>query len=145
MGYLPLVQIKKYIQLQKWYSNQPDNEVYTWFFPNVDTFNQWRLSVHIKTEDSQVDVSNNNKNRSEISQFSMKRRLSEYKPLKTVKELRAWARHVLIMAPSHRCDNVSKLIKAPIIPGEKQVYNLQNKFMISMFSEKLLTSKGNVL
>jgi hypothetical protein len=131
--------------LQEWNIYQPDNEVGTWFSLNVDTFNQWRLAACIKTEDKQVDVSINNNNKSELSHFSMKPRLSEYKPFKTDKEWRAWARHVFIMAASHGCNNVFKLIKAPITPGENQVYNLQNKFMISMFSEKLFTSKGNVL
>jgi hypothetical protein len=49
------------------------------------------------------------------------------------------------MAASHSCDNVLELSNPPTTPEEHQVYDLQNKFMFSIFSEKLLTSKGNVL
>jgi hypothetical protein len=49
------------------------------------------------------------------------------------------------MAASHSCDNVLELINPPTTPDEQQVYDLQNKVMLPMFSEKLLTSKGKVL
>jgi hypothetical protein len=88
---------------------------------------------------------NNNNNKTEIAQFSARPKLSEYKPLNTDKEWRAWASHVLIMATSHGCDNVLELSKLPTTPNEQQFYELQNKVMLSMFSETLLTSRGKVL
>jgi hypothetical protein len=40
VGSFCLVEMKKYIQLQQWYSNQPDNKVGTWLSLNVV------LSIH---------------------------------------------------------------------------------------------------
>jgi hypothetical protein len=143
----PLVEIKKFIQLQQWYLNQTDKEVGTWFSLTKEAFHQWRLTSHIKAEDTEVAGSSNSTNskKTEISQFSARPKLSDYKPLKTDKEWRAWARHVLIMAASHSVDNVLELTNPPITPDEHKVYDLQNKFLFSMFSEKLLTSKSKVL
>jgi hypothetical protein len=146
VGSFPFVEIKKYIQLQQGYSNQSGNKVGTWFSLNADSFNQWRQAAHIKTKDSEVTVSiNNNSKKSEICQFSARPKLSDYKPLKTDMEWRAWARYVLIITASHSCANVLELRKPPITPDEQEFYHLQNKFMVSMFSEMLLTSKGIVL
>jgi hypothetical protein len=113
----------------------------------VDTFYQWRLTSHIKMEDTQVAASSssNNSKKAEISQFSARPKLSDYKSLNTDKEWRAWARHVLVMAVSHSCDNVLELRYPPTTPDGHQVYDRQNKFMLSMFSEKLFISKGKVL
>jgi hypothetical protein len=54
----------------------------------VDTFYQWRLTAHIKTEDTQVAVSSRNKNskRAEISLFSARPKLSDYKALEIDKK-----------------------------------------------------------
>jgi hypothetical protein len=97
----------------------------------------------MKAEDSQVAVSSNINinNKTEIAQISARHKLSEYKPLKTDKEWRAWTRHVLIMATSHGCNNVLELSKPLTTPSEQQVYDLQNKFMLILFLEKLLTLK----
>jgi hypothetical protein len=146
VGSFPLVEFKKYIQLQQWYINQPDKEVGTWFSLNVDTFYQWRLTSQIKMEDTQVAVSSssNNSKKAEISQFSARPKLFDYNPLMPDKEWHAWARHVLIMEASHLCDIVLELSNPPTTPDEHQVFDLQNKFMFSMLSKKLLTSKGKV-
>jgi hypothetical protein len=147
VGSFPLVEIKNYIQLQQWYLNQPNKEVGTCFFLNMDTFCQWRLTSHIKSEETQATVRSNinNSKKAEISQFSARPKLSGYNPLKTDTEWRVWARHVLIMAACHSCDNVLELSNPPTTTDEQHVYDRQNKFMFSMFSEKLLTSKGKVL
>jgi hypothetical protein len=79
VGGFPLNEIKEYIQLQQWYIKQPDNEVGTWFFVNVDTFYQWRLTPRVRTEDTQVAVSinSNNSKKAELSQFSARPKLSD--------------------------------------------------------------------
>jgi hypothetical protein len=124
-GSFPLVEIKKYIQMQKWYLSQPDKEVGIWFSLNVNTFYQWRSTSHIKMEDTQVAVSSNSNNgkKAEIARFSARPKLSDYKPLQTDKEWRAWARHVLVMAANHLCDNVLELSNPPTThhPDDHQV------------------------
>jgi hypothetical protein len=77
-------------------------------------------------EDTEVAVSSSSSNdkKAEISKLSCKPKLSDYKPLKTDKEWRAWARHVLIMAASHTCDNVLELSNPLTTPDEFQVYDL---------------------
>jgi hypothetical protein len=63
VGSFSLVEIKKYIQLQQWYLNQPDKDVGTWFSLNVDTFYQWRLT---SPGDTQVAVSSNSNNSKKV-------------------------------------------------------------------------------
>jgi hypothetical protein len=112
-----------------------------WFTLSAEGLSTWRITTPIKEEASEVPNCSSNNSKSEISHFSSKPKMSEYKPFKNDKEWRAWDRHMPIVAVSHGCNNVLDYKKPPINPGENQVYDLQNKFMFATFPDNLLTFK----
>jgi hypothetical protein len=152
---LPAMVIRNIELLQQWYIESSHPNVMSWFPLNQSIFNEWKNNqLHLTSNNDQPNIVTSStplvvtssqpyqSNQAASFQRSIKRSPSDYTKFKDDNRWKQWHRHLKATANSHGLSNVLDPTFIPSTEDDKDLFQVQQTFMYSVFEQCLHTTKS---
>ena len=141
--------IKALIAFIRYHNIDSDEEIK---LITLQEFNKFRLSKYdptgmkaYTTNKTKTTKGNKVLNSAEIFKKTIKRDKSHYTILREDKQWDKWNRSTIATARTHDCDHVFDINFVPIGEEQQELFDEKQKFIYSVFEEKVLTNTGKAL